>query len=336
MQLFGIQFFSFVCLSLFTSKYIIIIVIIIIIIIIIHRVYQHRGDSLHSHPLVPHKNGSLFNNKSGGISRTHNAYHVRDIHWTQKHRKCVRVTSQAGKTAPKKIGQHAGNTLETRHGWSVTTFKYSKDCPVYWPYIPPTQVKIIFALHIKNTRSLFRKYNLNPENFTAQHKNLIDEIEIIHREYLELNVLRNRLDPFGHGWLWWNKIDRTLDKWFKGCKSETCIKSVSRILSTDYTQLFLLIYNSAKTKYGKFDNVDFILKNPKLLSWIQRQMQYRMTISEIKTIIYKEWCASGDLEFEEIFGIREESEEESLEIPKRAGKKEKYSKKFVYLFIFVR
>ena len=306
------------------------------IFVYIYRVYQHRNVSLHSHPLVPHKNGQLFNNKSGGISRTLKSYHVRDIHWTQKHMICVRVTAKAGKTAPKNIGQHAGNTLETKHSVSNATFTFIPWCPVYWKFIPSTQVKMIFALFIKNTKSLFRKYKKNPENFSPRHKALIHEINQIHIDYRELNEMREKLDEFGHGWLWWPKIDRTLDKWLKGIKAQECIKRVSRILASDYSRLFLIVYNSKETNYGRFEDVDFILKDKKKLKWLQRQLYYRMTITEIKTIIYKEWTASSELEFEEIFDIKpEEEKEELLEIPKSPGKKEKKkSKTFVNILFF--
>ena len=303
----------------------------------VYRTYQHRNYSIHSHPLLPNRNGQLFNNKSGGISRTWKAYHVRDIHWTQKHMICVRETAKAGKTAPKGIGQHAANSIETKQSLSNVTFTYIPWCPVYWEFIPSTQVKMIFALFIKNTKSLFDKYKKNPENFGYQHKKLMDEIKQIHTDYRELNEIRNKLDKFGHAWLWWPKIDRSLDKWLKGVDAQDCIKRVSRLLPSDYTRLFDIVYKSKETKYGRFDNVDFILKNQKKLKFIQRQLYYRMTIAEIKSIIYKEWTASPELEFDEIFNIKHQEKESLLEIPKCAGKKSKkkrYSKTFVNILLF--
>ena len=301
----------------------------------IYRIYQDRDDSLHSHPMVPHRSGQLFNNKSGGISRTAKSYHVRDIHWIKKHIICVRETAKAAATGPKDIGQHAGNALETKHSLANTIFKYINYIPIYWGSISQTQIKIIFALNIKNTESLFRKYEKNPGNFKQRHINLMNEINKIHEDYIELNIMREKLDDFGHGWLWWRKIDRTENKWLKGIKYDQCIKRVSKLLAPDYTLLFSIVYNSKFTKYGNFDHVDFILKNNEILKKIQRKLHYRMSITEIKTIVYKEWTASADLQFEEIFDIKDESEDELLEIPKCAGKKSKkhkYSETFVLFF----
>lgn len=275
---------------------------------------------------MPNGSGQFFNNKCGGISKRKKSYHVRDIYWLKKHVICVRSTSKCGKTAPKKIGPHGANQRELDHSTITGTYKYIPRCPVYWEFIPSTEVKMIFCLMMKNTKSLFDKFKKNRSNFTEQHVNLMNEIKQIHRDYTELKALRKGLDIFGHGWLWFDKIDRSLNEWFKDCDPNTCVSKVSKLWADDFTTLMILVYNSEQTNYGNFTNINDIVSNNKTMSWLQKQLQHRMTINEIKEFLAKEWSTNAS-SFHQAFDTssEEEEEEEVLEIPSRFGSRKKKS-----------
>ena len=250
-----------------------------------NRVYQHRESSIHSHPKLKHRNGGLYNDKSGGIKRKAKAYKYRDMFWLMKHATCIRMTAQAGRFNPIDIGQHAGNGVETKHSQAMQTFKYLVRAPTYWDFIPSTQLKIMFALSIKQTQTLLRKYETTPHNFKDWHIEFIKRIDAIHDDYKSLDRLDHKLDEFNHGFLHFDDIDRTLQKWFKGFEERHCIQRISPVLPGDYTLLLWIIYNHPETNYGDFAEPEFLIKNSKTLKFIQRKMKYRMSIQEIKITI---------------------------------------------------
>jgi len=303
-----------------------------------NRIYQHRDCSIHSHPELPHKNGKLYNDKSGGIVRSKKAYFVRDIHWTDKYRRSNRLSSEAGQTAPKEIGQHASNLLETKHSVCKSVFPQHQIYPVHWEYIPVAQIKIIFAMNIRNTSGLLKKFVKKEDNFDEVHVRLMGDIDDIHLSYLDLSKLKHKIDEFGHAYCWWNKIDRTLQTWFRGIEYKSCIKKVSRLLSSDYTMLFYVVYH-------EMVNDDFelhkLLKNESKLSIIQSKLSYRMSIEEIKSILWKEWTAKAGVQLDELFPM--DNDENSVayggefEIPKNAKKarNERYVSQSMFMYLDV-
>ena len=293
----------------------------------LYRIYQERDESIHSHPKLKNKNGKLYNDKSGGIVRTKKAYAVRDMQWTPKYRTSCRLATDVGETAPDEIGQHAANVVEKKHSHIICTFPQHKLYPVHWGYIPVAQLKIIFALNIKNTESLFEKFNQNSDRFNNMHLEIMSSLNEIHQKYLTLRKLMEKADEFGHVYCWWPELDRTLETWFKGNSQDECVKGVSRLLSSDYTELFRVVYQEID-----FDgDIDELLPNKMKIQEIQRKIKYRMTQEEIKTILYKEWMSPQDAALNEIFSdIDDDDDDESeteakirLEIPKNAKKAEK-------------
>ena len=148
----------------------------------------------------------------------------------------------------------------------------------------------------KTTIVLLNKIKKVPEKFNSKFRALINEIHSIHQDYLTLRLFTGvDVDDFGHGIVWFDNIDRSLETWLHGFNYETCIKRVSGLDSLDYSHLLWVIYNSEETKYGQFNFFNFIIKNNKLLTNLQRCVNWRMTIDEIKRFIFKEWnCDSSD------------------------------------------
>ena len=290
----------------------------------VYRIYQHRDCSIHSHPKLPHRNGKLYNDKSGGIVRSTKAYAVRDLQWTEKYRRASRLASEAGLTAPKDIGQHACNVVEAEHSTIINTFRHHQIYPVYWDYLSMAQVKIIFCINVKKTRTLLKKLSKNRENFNELHAVLISRIDDIHASYLSLSELKDKIDEFGHVYCWWDKLDRTQQTWLKGCSCSSCLKRVSKLSSTDYIMLFYVVYHEmADTDFEMKE----IMTNNKKLKIIQRKLSYRMTLQEIKVILYKEWTSKQGLTLDEVFDdMRDEDAEAPFEMPKSAkkGQKERY------------
>ena len=152
-----------------------------------------------------------------------------------------------------------------------------------------TQIKIIFSNLIKNTRKLLKKLTEGVGTFDQYQKQQVYKLLAIHRDYVELRVLQKKLDCFHHGWCTFKSIDRTEKRWLNDFDFKSCIKRVSSLFSEDYTHLFWIIYNSKETKYGNFDNTDFIINNDNILTYLQISLGYRMTINEIKEFILQEW-----------------------------------------------
>ena len=288
---------------------------------------------------MKHGDGKLYNDKSGGINRSEKAYHCRDMYWTQKHRKCIRATAAAGQLVPKQIGQHAGNGVETKHSLSTQLYKYLPRCPAYHDYIFSTQVKMICGLNMRQTQTLLKKYQETPSNFETWHIELIKEINQIHNDYKGLKVLsQNKLDQFGHGYLHWNEIDRTLQKWRKDFDENKCIKKVSPIQASDYTALLWTIYNNKVTRHGDFTDPTFIINNMKTLNFLQRELGFRLTIDEIKVLIIKEWC-DGGVDIDELLNVVKEQETLSpmkLKATKRERKKDKHRVTYGNMNIYVK
>ena len=289
----------------------------------VHRIYQHRDCSIHSHPQLPHRNGKLYNNKSGGIVRSKKAYAVRDINWTEKYRRANRVASEVAQTAPKKIGQHAGNVLETQHASIKCVFPQFQIYPVHWAFLPVAQVKIIFSMNVKNTRKLLNKFTKDSRNFDEIHLRLLGEIDDINVSYLNLSKIKCKIDEFGHAYCWWDKIDRSLDTWFKGIRCESCVKKVSKLNSSDYIMLFYVVYHEMADEDWELGQ---LLRNDRKLRIIQAKLSYRMTIDEIKSFLWKEWNSKAGLTLDEIFDIEDDDNDDQFELPKNEKKsaKERY------------
>ena len=251
---------------------------------------------MHAHPKVKHKNGRSYNDKCGGISRTKKAYDCRDIAWTKKHRICIRCTSELGRDLPKYLGHYGGLFVEWTHASMKLNFKHAQTVPVSLSFIPSTQVKLLFSIMRKTTIVLLNKIKKIPNKFNSKLRALINEIHSIHQDYLTLRLFTGvDVDDFGHGIVWFANIDRSLQTWLHGFNYETCIKRVSGLNSLDYSHLLWVIYNSEETKYGQFNDINFIIDNNKLLTNLQRCVNWRMTIDEIKCFIIKEWnCDYAD------------------------------------------
>lgn len=288
----------------------------------LYRIYQHAKASIHCHPKKKHKNQRLYNDKRGGISRSKRAYDLRDLPWTQKWIKCIRVTCFCGEFAPKGIGQHGANTVEFYHSLSIRNFQYLQYSQTHLGFIPMTQVKIIFSNLIKNSRKLNKKREENPAKFNQYQSQQLDALITIHNDYVNLRSLQKKLDPFCHGWCHFEEIDRTEQKWLNNFDYLQCIKRVSSLFSEDYSHLFWIIYNSPQTKYGDFDDPDFIVKDDSILRYLQISLGYRMTISEIKEFVLQEW------HFGEVDGLNEDnySDENEVESDLEIGKSLKASK----------
>lgn len=273
--------------------------------------------SIHCHPLLKHKNGRLYNNKCGGISRSKKAYDLRDLPWTRKWIRCVVSTSKCGEYSPRNIGQHAANAVEFYHSLSIRNFGYLQYSQIHLSFIPMTQVKIIFSNLIKNTRKLIKKMRENPEKFDKYQTEQIDKLLSLHRDYYNLRKLEDKLDCFHHGWCYFDSIDRTEKKWLHDFDYQTCIKRISSLFSEDYTHLFWIIYNSEQTKYGEFDDPNFIVKNNQILNYLQISLGYRMSINEIKEFVLQEWY------FGDVDGLNEDnySDDNEVEAELEIGKK---------------
>ena len=299
--------------------------------VFVHSIYQHRDCSIHSHPKLPHRNGKLYNDKSGGIVRSKKAYAVRDIQWTGKYRRANRLASEAGQTAPKETGQHASNILEAEHSTMKSTFRHHHVYPVFWSFISTAQVKIIFSINVKRTRTLLKKFDIKPENFVDIHIKLITQIDDIHTSYLDLSKLKHKIDEFGHCYLWWDKIDRSEQTWLKGCSCSECSKRVSKLSSTDYLMLFYVVYHEMANTDPE---IKLILKDKTKLKVIRQKLAYRMSIDEIKGILWKE-LKSKDGILDEMFANDDDVDDEddgSFEMPKsvKIGRKERYVYRSVY------
>ena len=179
-----------------------------------------------------------------------------------------------------------------------------------------TQVKIIFSNLIKNTRKLRKKLRENPQNFDQYQKEQIDKLLSIHKDYVNLRKLQNKLDCFHHGWCYFESIDRSEQKWLHDFDYQTCIKRISSLFSEDYTHLFWIIYNSPQTRYGDFDDPDFIVTNDDILTYLQISLGYRMSINEIKEFVLQEW------HFGDVDGLNEDnySDENEVEAELEIGK----------------
>lgn len=285
---------------------------------LLFRIYQTRTTSLHAHPGVKHKNGRAYNDKAGGISRTQKAYDCRDIVWTKKYRICIRVTSECGKNLPDDLGQHGGNWIEWTHSAMKLSFKQNQTQPVFWDYIPSTQVKLLFSIIHKTTIKLTNKLKkCNGRSWTNEHKRIVEEIKNLYEDYISLKIFSGvSVDDFNHAIVYFENIDRTLQTWYRGINHDTCIKHVTSLNSLDYSHLLWVIYNSAETHYGDFDDVKFILNSDKICRNLQRQVHWRMTIDEIKQFIHKEWNSDFNQDLHYFFDNADANDDKDYEIGK--------------------
>ena len=196
-------------------------------------------------------------------------------------------------------------------------FKHSQTVPVFLPFIPSTQVKLLFSIMRKTTLTLINKLKKIPNQFNDEFKQLINEIRNIHEDYITLRVFSGvNIDKFNHAIVWFNHIDRSLETWLKGFNHESCIKRVSTLNSLDYSHLLWVIYNSEETKYGQFEDIGFIINNQQLLRNLQRTMKWRMTIDEIKEFLVKEWNCSEEDELNFFMDNADELDDNDYEIGK--------------------
>lgn len=194
-------------------------------------------------------------------------------------------------------------------------FKHTETVPVFWNYIPSTQVKLLFSVMRKTTITLLNKLKKIPNEFNEKYRKLLIKIQNVHEDYITLRVFSGvKIDEFNHGIVWFKNIDRSLQTWFRGFKYESCIKRVSTLNSLDYSHLLWVIYNSEDTKYGQFDDIAFIVNNEKLLRNLQGAINWRMTIDEIKDFVVKEWNCSDAEELSYFFDDADEFDDNDYEI----------------------
>lgn len=266
-------------------------------IIYILRIYQERDDSLHSHPQQRHSSKKLINNKRGGIAKSHAAYKQRDIWWTQKHASARAQACECNELAIK----HGANNTEQAHNIFLKYSSHFQKQPVYLHMIPTWQIAITFGLNlrvIKSIRRNMKKYPRKYQEHNFDHDEFANCQRIIY-ETLGLNPIREKLDDFNHAYLYFDNIDRTQQKQFKGFNPSQCKGKKSRIKFIDHEKLIRILFEADTSNWNQgkpFADLHQLMNDEKYINNIRKKLKYRMDANEIKRFIKRELLDSHEFD----------------------------------------
>eukprot|EP01084_Bolivina_argentea_P117758 209068_1 len=183
------------------------------------------------------------------------------------------------------------------HANTIKIFPYLKSTQVHTHNIPMTQIMIKNALNERTSRYLEKDTVKNPQTYNAADIVQILAIRQLFKKAKGIDALRQKLDETNHAFLWFPKIDRTQATHFKGFDETDCIKKVTKMKQENRELLLHTIYTSEMTKYGKFTKPEIIIRNTKIMEYLQRATKYTLTFKEIENIINIEWY---DIEMSDI------------------------------------
>ncbi len=246
--------------------------------------YQEHNESRHAHPKQRHRNGKLYNNKRGGIARSAKAYKQRDIPWTRKYQTAVRAAQDWLQR-----GQHGSNLTETGHANTGHIFPYLSHRRVHIDYIPSTQLMIKNALNDRKTKYLIKDKRNNPEKYSDVATAHLAKIEAYNKDTRGIDAIRDGLDDYNHGILYYPHIDRTQEYHLQGFDETKCYSRVSKKQIDNHEKLLYTVYTSKKTFYGDFSDPSQITEDLDILLYLQEETNYTLTTKEIRQIINTHW-----------------------------------------------
>ena len=183
----------------------------------LYSYYQDKKESIHAHPQQRNiQNNRLYNDKSGAIKQSKEAYRQRDKQWTQKEVKSRKNSSECANVGPK----HGANMVEGTHSIVNRKCNIVQHKEIHLDFVPAYDQVIIFCANCTNTKTIQKQMKKNPQKYINSPDFSMDhfhELIKIQNSYRGLDPLREKkLDANNHGYLWWPNIDRTMQDKLKG------------------------------------------------------------------------------------------------------------------------